>query len=70
MTFGGRPSKNAIGTFFNTYDVGFDQGRLLHGADYLWSRRLQSFSPDLSDAIVDARCFHCDNAYFLDPGRG
>tara|TARA_R110002020_G_scaffold2447_1_gene11391 strand:- start:4556 stop:6925 length:2370 start_codon:yes stop_codon:yes gene_type:complete len=54
--------------FFNTYDVGFDQDGMLHGADLMVAGRC-GFSPDLSDAIVDRAMFHADNAYFLDQAR-
>ncbi|MGM0570239.1 xanthine dehydrogenase molybdopterin binding subunit [Marinobacter sp.] len=54
--------------FYNTYDIGFDDDGLIHGADLMVAGRC-GYSPDLSDAIVDRAMFHADNAYYLDQAR-
>ncbi len=54
--------------FYNTYDIGFDENGLIHGADIMVAGRC-GYSTDLSDAIVDRAMFHADNAYYLDQAR-
>jgi len=54
--------------FYNTYDIGFDDDGILHGADLMVAGRC-GFSPDLSDAIVDRAMFHADNGYSLGEAR-
>jgi len=54
--------------FFNTYDIGFDDDGLIHGANLMVAGRC-GYSPDLSDAVVDSAMFHADNAYYLDQAR-
>jgi xanthine dehydrogenase large subunit len=54
--------------FYNTYDIGFDDGGVIRGADLMVAGRC-GFSPDLSDAIVDRAMFHADNGYSLNEAR-
>ena len=50
--------------FIVDYDIGFDDGGRICGADIQYAANC-GFSADLSSAIADRAMFHTDNAYYL-----